>query len=100
MTNPVALKVLSWNALDYRRIQRTLSCRRFRWLTDWDVLLLQGRCGKLDGMNVGAHDLFTASELVGRDCDAQQPSCIRDEADKQKLLVGRADGLQSSWMDR
>ena len=34
------------------------------------------------------------------DCDAQQSSCIRDGADKQKLLVERAGGLRSSWMDR
>ena len=66
-------------------------------LTDGDVLLLQECFRKLDGVNVGAHEVFRPCE---GDCDAQQSSCIRDGVDKQKLLVGRADGLQSSWMDR
>ena len=35
-------------------------------LTDWDVLLLQEGFRKLDGVNVGAHELFTPSALVGR----------------------------------
>ena len=34
-------------------------------LTDWDVLLLQECFRKLDGVNVGAHEQFTKSELVG-----------------------------------
>ena len=34
--------------------------------TDWDVLLLQGCFRKLDGVNVGAHELFTPPELLGR----------------------------------
>ena len=34
-------------------------------LADWDVLLLQECFRKLDGVNVGAHELFTPSELLG-----------------------------------
>ena len=34
-------------------------------LTDWDVLLLQECYRKLDGVNVGADELFTPSELLG-----------------------------------
>ena len=34
-------------------------------LTDWDVLLLQECFRKLDGVNVGADELFTPSELLG-----------------------------------
>ena len=46
--------------------------------------------------NVGAHELFTPSELVGRggrrggDCDVQQSSYTRGGADKRKLLGGAA----------
>ena len=40
-------------------------------LTDWDVLLLQEGFRKLDGVNVGAHELFTPSALVeGLRCPA------------------------------
>ena len=35
-------------------------------LTDWDVLMLQECFRKLDGVNVGAHELFTLPELLGR----------------------------------
>ena len=39
--------------------------------TDWDVLLLQECFRKLDGVNVGAHELCTPSELVvGLRCPA------------------------------
>ena len=34
-------------------------------LADWDVLLLQECFRKLDGVDVGVHELFTASELLG-----------------------------------
>ena len=34
-------------------------------LTDWDVLLLQECFRFLDGVNVGAHELFTPPELLG-----------------------------------
>ena len=34
-------------------------------LTDWDVLLLQECFRKLDGVDVGVHELFTPSELLG-----------------------------------
>ena len=63
-------------------------------LTDWDVLL-QECFRKLGGVNVGAGELFTPSELVG-DCDAQQSSCIRDGAGKRKLLGERTDGVRLS----
>ena len=33
--------------------------------TDWDVLLLQECFRKLDGVNVGSHELYTPSELLG-----------------------------------
>ena len=39
--------------------------------TYWNVLLLQECFRKLDGVNVGAHELFTPSELVeGLRCPA------------------------------
>ena len=34
-------------------------------LADWDVLMLQECFRKLDGVTVGAHELFTPSELLG-----------------------------------
>ena len=34
-------------------------------LTNWDVLMLQECFRKLDGVNVGAHELFTPPELLG-----------------------------------
>ena len=34
-------------------------------LTDWDVLTLQECSRKLDGANVGTHELFTPPELLG-----------------------------------
>ena len=51
---------------------------------------------KLDGDNVGTHELFTPSELVerrerrGGDGDVQQSSYTRGGADKRKLLGGAA----------
>ena len=95
----VSLKVLSWNVAGLSADSTDIFLSQISMLTDWDVLLLQECFRKLDGVNVGAHELLTPCELLG-DCDAQQSSCIRDGADKQKLLVERAGGLQSSWRDR
>ena len=61
-------------------------------LTDWDVLLLQECFRKLDGVNVGAHELFSPSPSSHHASEMEQTreSCWRE----------RADGLRSSWMDR
>ena len=59
-TDLVSLKVLRWNVAG-----------QILMLTDWDVLLLQECFRKLDGVNVGAHELFTPCELMeGLRCPA------------------------------
>ena len=57
-------------------------------LTDWDVLLLQECFRKLDGVNVGAHELFTPSELLG---GLRCPAVIVNRKWKgQSMIVGCA----------
>ena len=58
-TDPVSVELESgWTVGGFNR---HFFCRRFRW----DILLLQERFKKLDGVNVSAHELLTPSELVG-----------------------------------
>ena len=62
-------------------------------LTDWDVLLLQDCFRKLDGVNVGTHELFTPSELLG---GVRCPAAIENQKwSGQSKAVGGA-----SRMDR
>ena len=65
MTDPVSLKVLSWNVAGLAEDCTDIFLSQISMLADWDVLLLQECFRKLDGVNVGAHDLFTPSELLG-----------------------------------
>ena len=50
--------------LVWQKTVQTCSCRRFR-CSQIGMLLLQECFRKLDGVNVGAHELFTPSELLG-----------------------------------
>ena len=62
-------------------------------LPDWDVLLLQECFRKLDGVNVGAHDLFTPSELLG---GLRCPAIIVNQKwSEQSKIVGSA----ARWTD-
>ena len=65
MTDPVSLKVLSWNVAGLAEDCTDIFLSQISMLADWDVLLLQECFRKLDGVNVGAHELFTPSELMG-----------------------------------
>ena len=65
MTDPVSLKVLRWNVAGLSEDSTDISLSQISTLTDLEVLLLQECFRKLDGVNVGAHELFTPSEVVG-----------------------------------
>ena len=65
VTDPVILKVLIWNVAGLWEDSTDIFLSQISMLTDWDVLLLQECFRKLDGVNVGAHEQFTKSELVG-----------------------------------
>ena len=64
-TDPVSLKVLSWNVAGLAENCADIFLSQISMLTDWDVLLLQECFRKLDGVDVGVHELFTPSELLG-----------------------------------
>ena len=66
VTDPVSLKVLSWNVAGLAEDCTDIFLSQMSVLADWVVLLLLECFRKLDGVNVGAHELFTPSELVGR----------------------------------
>ena len=65
MTDPVSLKVLSWNVAGLSEDSTDIFLSQISMLTDWDVLMLQECFRKLDGVNVGAHELFMSPELLG-----------------------------------
>ena len=93
-TEPVSLKVVSWNVAGLQEDSKDICLSQISMLTDWDVLMLQECFRKLGGVNVGAHELFTPPELF----DAQQSSSIRNGAENRRLLRVRQDGLRSSWV--
>ena len=64
-TDPVSLKVLSWNVAGLAEDCTDMFLSQISMLVDWDVLLLQECFRKLDGVDVGVHELFTPSELLG-----------------------------------
>ena len=64
-TDPVSLKVLSWNVAGLAVDCTYIFLSQISMLADWDVLLLQECFRKLDGVDVGVHELFTPSELLG-----------------------------------
>ena len=65
VTDPISLKVLSWNVAGLAEDCTDIFLSLMSMLADWDVLLLQECFMKLDGVDVGAHELFTPSELLG-----------------------------------
>ena len=65
-TDPVSLKVLSWNVAGLAENCTDIFLSQISMLADWVVLLLQECFRKLDGVDVGVHELFTPSELLGR----------------------------------
>ena len=99
VTDPVTLKVLSWDVAGLSKDSTDIFLSQiFDAHSVGYAVVARPVFIKLDGVNVGVHERFTPSELVGRDCDAQQLSNISDGADKRELLWERADGLQSSWV--
>ena len=64
-TAPVSLKVLSWNVAGLAEDCADIFLLQISMLVDWDVLVLQECFRKLDGVDVGVHELFTPSELLG-----------------------------------
>ena len=97
-TAPVSLKVLSWNVAGLAEDCTDIFLSQISMLVDWDVLLLQECFRKLDGVDVGVHELFTPSELW-EVCDVRQLSSIGNGKDNRRLSGVRQDGLRSSWMD-
>ena len=88
MTDPVSLKVLSWNVAGLAEDCTDIFLSQISMLADWDVLLLQEYFRKLDGVNVGAHELFTPSELMG---GLRCPAVIVNRKRKgQSKIVGSA----------
>ena len=65
VTDPVTLTVSSRNVAGLSEESTDIFLSQISMLTNWDVLLLQACFRKLDGVNVGAHELFTPCELVG-----------------------------------
>ena len=65
VTDPVSLKVLSWNVAGLSEDSTDIFLSQNSMLTGWDVLMLQECFRKLDGVNVGAHELVTPPELLG-----------------------------------
>ena len=67
VTDPVSLKVLSWNVAGLAEDCTDIFLSQISMFADWDMLLLQECFRRLDGVNVGAHELFTLtlSELLG-----------------------------------
>ena len=71
VTDPVTLKVLSWNVAGLSEDSTDMFLSQISMVKDWDVLLLQECFRKLDGVNVGAHELLTPCELLdGLRCPA------------------------------
>ena len=64
-TAKVSLKVLSRNVAGLAEDCTDIFLSQISMLADWDVLLLQECFHKLDGVDVGVHELFTPSELLG-----------------------------------
>ena len=65
-------------------------------LTDWDVLMLQECVRKLDGVIIGAHELFTPLELLG---GLRCPAVIVNQKwSGQSKIAGGAARLRSSWV--
>ena len=88
VTDPVTLKVLSWSVAGPSQDSTDIFLSQISTLTDWDVLLLQECFRKLDGVNVGAHEPLTPSELVRRlPCPAV---IIHQRWNTQSRAVGRA----------
>ena len=87
------LKVLSWNVAGLAEDCTDIFLSQISMLADYDVLLLQECFRKLDGVNVGAHELFTPSELLrGLRC----PAVIVDRKWKgQSKIVGGA--ARAGW---
>ena len=70
-TAPLSLKVLSWNVAGLAVDSTDIFLSQISMLADWDVLVLQECFRKLDGVDVGVHELFTPSELLeGLRCPA------------------------------
>ena len=65
VTDPVSLKVLSWKVAGLAEDCTDIFLSQISMLADWDVLFLQECFRKLDGVDVGVHELFTPSELLG-----------------------------------
>ena len=88
VTDPVSLKVLSWNVAGLGEECTDIFLSQISMLADWDVLLLQECFRKLDGVYVGAHELFTPSELLG---GLRCPAVIVNQKWKgQSKIVGGA----------
>ena len=65
VTDLVSLKVVNRNVAGLAEDSTNSLLSQISMLTDWHVLLLQENFRKLDGVNVGAHEVFTLCELLG-----------------------------------
>ena len=78
-TDPVTLTVLSWNVVGLSEDSTDLLS-----VADFDAhsvgyFVAAGMSQELDGVNVGAHELFTPSELVG---GLRCSAVVRDGTDR------------------
>ena len=69
-TDPVVLKVLSWNVAGLSEDSTDIFLSQVSMLTEWDVLLLQECFRKRDGVN----SWCTRIIYSGEDCNVHQSS--------------------------
>ena len=87
MTEAVSLGVLSWNVAGLSEDFTDIFLSQISMLTDWDVLTLQECFRKLDGVNVGTHELFTPPELLG---GLRCPVIVNQKWSGQSKIAGGA----------
>ena len=96
VTDPVSLKVLSWNVAGLAEDCADIFLSQISMLADWDVLLLQECFRKLDGVDVGAarfvHAVRTRGRIAmsGRYRQSEMERTIEDCRGCGKMDCGRA----------
>ena len=86
------LKVVSWNVVGLTGDQAESFVTHISILMQWDVLLLQECFKKLEGVNVGVHELCTPKELSG---EWRCPAIVVHERWKGQA---RASGGTCGWV--
>ena len=89
---------MSWNVAGLSEDSTDIFLSQISMLTAWDIFLLQECFKKLDGVNVGARELLTPSELVG---GLRCPAVITHQRwSGQPKAVGGANRCSAVELDR